>query len=224
MRLLSKQWIVGWLPVVVLKCCSRAKRRRCTDLNRLPVEARQCVVVEAPERSPCIDSPVPPGKGPGSKVEADNGIPQKLLLNRAAVDLSQNVRIPPGERRVAKEGLIRANPKRDNGSWLREVSMYPIDYARPYLAEAVVKNDNSALHQRAFAGGEVMPGNLGGVPSIDTDDAQRAAAKLKQVVRGKLRRISLVNDESAAICMGLEILLKAFKIACARVVDVQFLV
>jgi hypothetical protein len=118
---------------------------------------------------------------------------KELLLNRAWVKFSQNVGILPGEWPVAKEGLIRANTERNNCSLLRKILMDPIDDARPHFIEAVVKDDDATLDQRTFAGGQVMRGNVGRMSTIDADHAQWAARKPKQVFRGKLRRVSLMN-------------------------------
>ncbi len=151
-------------------------------------------MVNATEGSPGIDSLVPSGEGPGGKVEIYNRLSKKLLLNRAPVKFSQDVGIRTGEWPVTEKNLIRANPERNDRSRLREMAMDSIDHARPHLIEAVVEDDDSALDQRAFAGGQVMRGNVGGMSSIDTDHAQRAATKLKQIPGGKLRRVSLMNQ------------------------------
>ena len=124
---------------------------------------------------------------------------------------------------MTKEGLVGADSERNDCPRLGEMHVHAIDHAGPHFFKTVVEHDNSALHQRTFAGGQVMRGDVCRMSTVDADDAQWAAAELKKVRGGQFRRIALVNNQPAGIRVPAEISLESFQIARAGVIDIQIL-
>ncbi|MEO6817153.1 MAG: hypothetical protein ABI177_10660 [Edaphobacter sp.] len=156
-------------------------------------------------------------------METDNRLAKKLLFNGAPIKVSQYFGVLPRKGTMAKESLIRANPKWNDGSRLRKMPMDAIDHAGPRLVETIIQNDDAALRQCAFTSGKIMRGNVSRMSAIDADDAQRASTKLEQITRCELSRVTFMNDKPVAICMPAKVLLKTLKVARAGVIGVQLL-
>ena len=129
----------------------------------------------------------------------------------------------PGENPLTKEGLGRADAKGNDHSRLGKVLVDPIRHAGPSLIEAIVEDDDSALRQSAFAGGQIVRRDFSRMSAIDTDKTEWAAAKLQQMPGGQLHGISLMNNQTAHVRVPLQIPPETLKIARAGTIDVQVL-
>jgi len=101
------------------------------------------------------------------------------MLDSPNVHFSQDLEVRLGKPGMTKEGLARADAKRNDRSRLGEVSMDPVRHAGPSLIETIVKNNDSALGQSAFASVKVVLGDFSRMSAVNADKSEGAATKLQ---------------------------------------------
>lgn len=141
----------------------------------------------------------PAGKGPGFEFKTHYSTAEKFMLYGLRVHLFEDGGVLLREGGLREEGFACADGEGNDQARLGKVAMDAIGDAGPLFIEAIVEDDDSALGQCAFRGGQIMGGDFSRVPAVDADQTEGTAAKLKQMRGGQLGRVSLMNDEAARV-------------------------
>ncbi len=119
------------------------------------------------------------------ELEEGDGLAQELGGRGGRCRRRGGIVIDVAVRRPAEIGLVGADREGNEVGPALEVAAHAVADARPLLVEHVVDHDDAALGDRRFRRGQVMRRDLGGVATIDADEAQRA---FRQPRRGWRRR------------------------------------